>query len=275
MAVAVAPMNEQDARRPAIIPVDGGSIPAWTRGEDAPAIIFLHGWSLDHRIWRPQLADDALAARHRLVAIDRRGFGAATAPPDLGREPDDLLALLDRLAIDRAILVGQSQAGRVALQCAADHGDRLSGLVLVGAPVGGFEPAPRPEEDVPVEQYRALVREGRIDEMKRLWSRHPMIADGGGSDAPIVAMLRDYDGRDLLAPPPPPGPAIRSLGTIDTPTLVVTGGRDTAWRRLVGDAIAYALPKGERADLPEAGHLCNADAAAVFNRLLGDFAASI
>jgi pimeloyl-ACP methyl ester carboxylesterase len=266
-------MDGRETARP--VPVDGGDIPAWTRGEGASALLFLHGWSLDHRIWQPQVEDEALAARHRLIAIDRRGFGAASAPPDLGREAADLVALLDQFAIDRAIVVGQSQAGRVALQFATDHADRLSGLVLVGAPVGGFEPVPRPEEDVPVDRYRALVRDGRIDEMKRLWSRHPMIADGGGSDAPIVAMLRDYDGRDLLAASPPAGPDIRQLGRIEVPALVVTGGRDTAWRRLVGDAIAYALPRGERADIPDAGHLCNADAPATFNRLLGDFARSI
>jgi len=268
-------MDDQDVVPPISIAVDGGEILAWICGAGDPAIVLMHGWTLDHRVWHPQLDDAALTARHRLVAVDRRGFGRSSAPPDLGREAADLLALLDRLEIARAILVGQSQAGRVALQTALDHGDRVAGLVLVGAPVSGFHPLPRPEEDVPVAHCRALIADGRIDEMRRLWAAHPLIANGGGDDALIGAMLHDYDGRDLLAAPSPPGPDIQQIGAIAAPALVVTGNNDTPWRRLVGDAIAYALPQGQRAHLPDAGHLCNVDAPVAFNRLLGDFTASL
>lgn len=268
-------MDDRDATAPTPIAVDGGDILAWARGTGDIAIILMHGWTLDHRVWQPQLDDAALAAGHRLVAIDRRGFGAATAPPALGREATDILTMMDRLEIARAIVVGQSQAGRVALQIALDHGDRVAGLVLVGAPVGGFHPLPRPEEDVPVALCRDLIASGRIDEMKRLWAAHPLIANGDGDNALIAAMLDSYDGRDLLAAPAPAGPDIQQIGAIAAPALVVTGDRDTPWRRLVGDAIAYALPQGRRAHLPDAGHLCNVDAPAAFNRLLGDFAASL
>lgn len=248
------------------VAVDGGAIPLFVRGAGTSALIFLHGWSLDHRIWLPQLRDDALADHHRLIAIDRRGFGVATAPPDLGREPDDLIAVLDRLSIERAVLIGQSQAGRVALQFALDHHDRLAGLVLVGAPVAGFH-LPASEEDVPVERYRALVAAGSIEAMRRAWEAHPMVADTPAA----AAILADYDGRDLLAPPPPAGPDIARIGTIEAPALVVTGERDTQWRRSVGDAAARALPRGRRAELADAGHLCNADAPQAFNMLLADF----
>lgn len=260
---------------PIPIAVEGGSVPAWVRGHGSTTILFLHGWSLDHRIWLPQLDDAELADRYRLIAIDRRGFGMASAAPDLAREIADVAALLDQLEIDRAIIVGQSQAGRVTLQCGFDLADRAAGLVLVGAPVAGFHPLPRPEEDVPVSRYRALVLEGRVEEMKRDWARHPLIAGGGTSAAPIAAMLADYDGRDLRADAPPPGPDMSVLGAIAAPMLVVVGEQDVAWRRLVGDAIAYAVPNARRAGIPGAGHLCNADAPAAFNRLLDDFAVSL
>jgi len=260
--------------RPRRLPlsVDGGEIGVWAQEDGGLPILFLHGWSLDHRIWGPQFDDDALA-RHRLIAIDRRGFGSATAPPGLDREVADAVALLDHLAVRRAIVVGQSQAGRVALRLALDHADRVAGLVLVGSPVAGFHPLPKPGEDVPVDDYRRLVAAGRLDEMKRLWAGHPMLAARRGDAALTEAILRSYDGRDLLAPPPPPGPDIAGLGAIAVPSLVVTGDGDTAWRRLVGDAIAYALARGERAGIPAAGHLCNRDAPAAFNRLLARFAA--
>jgi pimeloyl-ACP methyl ester carboxylesterase len=257
------------------IAVEGGEVAAWTTGANKAALIFLHGWTLDHRIWTPQFEDGTLAARHRLVAIDRRGFGVSSAPPDLDREASDVITVMDRLSIARAVIVGQSQAGRVALRLALDHGKRIAGLVLAGAPVAGFHPAVRTADDIPVDHYRALVRAGRIDEMKALWARHAMIATTGADQALIAAQLRDYDGRDLLAAPAPPGPDIQRIGAIQIPAMVVTGARDTAWRRLVGDAMAYALPHGRRAEIPAAGHLCNVDAPARFNRLIATFAASL
>ena len=60
-------------------------------------------------------AERHLADRFRLVAIDRRGFGRSTAPPDLNREVADLVAVRDALGLDRMVLVGMSQGGRVAL----------------------------------------------------------------------------------------------------------------------------------------------------------------
>jgi pimeloyl-ACP methyl ester carboxylesterase len=268
-------LNALPASPPISVEVDGGIVPAWTAGAGGPALIFLHGWSLDHRIWRPQLDDPALAARCHMVAIDRRGFGTATVPFDLSREPADIVALMDRLAIDRAVVIGQSQGGRSALRFAIEHGDRTAGLVLVGSPVGGFLPLPRPEEDVPVAQFRALVADGRLDELKRRWAAHPLITTGQADPALTAEILRDYDGRDLLAPLPLPGPDIGELGAIDTPALVVTGDQDMAWRRLVGDAMAYALPRSQRAGIPAAGHLCNADAPGAFNGLLRAFVAGL
>ncbi|BBE34336.1 alpha/beta fold hydrolase [Sphingosinicella microcystinivorans] len=258
------------------VDVEGGQIPLSTHGAGASAILFLHGWTLDHRIWQPQFDDQALAQSFRLVAIDRRGFGASKAPPDLDREPEDIIAVLDHLDVDRVILVGQSQAGRAALRFANQHPGRTAGLVLVGSPIGGLEPGPAPGEDVPLEHYRALATADRLDEMKQLWAAHPMIQGGSGTThAPMAAMLANYTGQDLLAPAPQPGPDIGGLGAITAPALVITGTHDTAWRRRVGDAIAVALPHGTRAEIPEGGHLCNADAPAAFNRLLSRFAESV
>lgn len=258
------------------IEVNGGQVPMWTHGRGSGVILFLHGWTLDHRVWQPQFDERALAQRFRLAAIDRRGFGASSAPPNLDLELTDLVAVLGHLDVERVILVGQSQAGRAALRFAHHHASRIAGLVLVGSPVGGFEPGPAPGEDVPLAHYRALAAAGHIDEMKRLWAAHPMMRGGSGNNhAPIAAMLGDYTGRDLVAPPPEPGPDIRDLGAIAVPALVVTGRHDTAWRRRVGDAIAGALPHGTRAEIPDGGHLCNADAPAAFNRLLSRFAQSL
>ena len=88
------------------VSVDGGTLPIWMAGEGAP-VILLHGWTLDHRMWTPQIA--GLAPDHFLVMPDRRGCGRASAPSDLMREADDVIAIADFLGFDRFALVGLSR----------------------------------------------------------------------------------------------------------------------------------------------------------------------
>lgn len=254
--------------------VDGGEILLETRGQ-GPPILLLHGWSLDRRIWRPQL--DGLSHRFRLIAQDRRGFGESTAPPSLEQEIDDLRRLCEALGLSRMLLVGMSQGGRVALHFARTHPELLAGLVLQGAPLDGFEPQPHGADAIPLDHLTQLAREGRIVEMRAMLRRHPLMRGGAPElDAALAEFIDDYDARDLLAGAPHGlAPMAGALGAIAVPTLVITGTHDTPWRRLVGDALAYGIPGARRATIPGGPHLCNFTHAADYNRLLADFAATL
>jgi 3-oxoadipate enol-lactonase len=178
-----------------------------------------------------------------------------------------LLRLRDALGLDRMILAGMSQGGRIALHFALKHPGAVAGLVLQGAPLDGFFPAPSKDEAIPLADYAALVRAGRLDEMKARWAAHPLME--GRADA-----LGGYEGRDLLAGEAPLPPIAGRLGEIAAPTLVVTGKDDIAWRQLVSDALAYGLPNARRARLP-GGHLCNISHPGPYNDLVASFAAGI
>ena len=229
-------------------------------------MLLLHGWALDRSAWAPQRA---LADRFRLILPDRRGFGRSTAPPDLAAETDDLLILCDRLGLERPVLVGMSQGGRIALQFALACPERIAGLILQGTPLAEFLPGPSGEDEVPIAAYRKLVRDGRIGEMKSLWARHRLMQ---GVDA--AELLAGYEGRDLLADSGPAVPLAAALGEIAAPALVVTGERDTTWLQLVADALAYGLPNSRRVRLP-GGHLCNITHPGPFNALVAAFAAEV
>jgi pimeloyl-ACP methyl ester carboxylesterase len=159
-----------------------------------------------------------------------------------------------------------SQGGRVALQFALAYPDRVAGLILQGAPLNDFLPPRRGEDIVPIDAYRALVREGRIAEMKRDWGGHALMR---GVDS--AQLLAGYDGRDLLAPAGPAAPIAGSLGEIDSPALVVTGSSETPWLDLVGDALAYGLANARRARVP-GGHLCNWSHPQPYNEMVDEFA---
>ena len=157
---------EMEAAR---IAVEGGDLfCAYAGPGDArrPALLFLHGWTLDHRMWRPQL--EALSSTHLVLCPDRRGFGRSTAPAAIEHEAEDTARMLDHFDARRAIIVGMSQACRVALEFALQFPDRTQGIVLQGARTG----APETKPEIPISEYAALVRSGNLDEMKRCWSGH-------------------------------------------------------------------------------------------------------
>ena len=255
------------------IAVDDGSIQVEIAGS-GPPIVLLHGWALDRRVWRAQV--ETLASRYRLVAVDRRGFGRSTAPPDLARELDDLVAIQRTLQLGRMTLVGMSQGGRVALQFALAYPERVAGLVLQGAPLDGFLPEPRGDDAIPITAYAGLVRDGRIDRMRRLWAAHPLMRAPAALRHEVGELLDAYEGRDLRDDASPMLSSIAGeLEAIFAPALVVTGERDTRWRQLVGDAIAYGIPNSRRAVVAEGEHLCNLTHPQAFNELLAGFVAGI
>ena len=88
---------------------------------DGPPILFIHGWSQNHLCWDKQY-ESALRDEFRLVAFDLRGHGMSEAPPGPGHYTDDrlwaddLAAIIGRLGLERAVLVGWSYGAFVDLR---------------------------------------------------------------------------------------------------------------------------------------------------------------
>jgi pimeloyl-ACP methyl ester carboxylesterase len=116
----------------------------WEWPGDGPATLLLHGIGNYGRYW--DFFADAVAGRLRLVAPDARGHGESGRPTD-GYAPQDFVAdavaVLDALAIERAIVVGHSMGGTHAIRLAAVHPERVARLVVVDA---GPEPMPEGSE---------------------------------------------------------------------------------------------------------------------------------
>lgn len=251
------------------IAVAGGEIACahMGRASAAPALLLLHGWTLDHRMWAPQMR--AFAGERLALALDRRGFGASSAPADLSREAEDIAAVLDHFSVARAVIVGMSQAGRVALDFTLRYPERAAALVLQGAPLAGVMPGPDESETIPIVEYAALARAARLDEMKRRWLAHPLMrTHSPAATRAARAMLDAYEGRDLAAISYPRDAEAHDLARIKAPALIITGALDPPWRRRASDALARALPEATRAEIAEAGHLCNLDRPEAYNAAL-------
>ena len=110
-----------------------------------PALLFVHGFPLDHTMWRAQL--DHFAADFHVIAPDLRGFGASSPGPDVGsvsmeQFADDCARLLDALGVQTEVtFCGLSMGGYVAWQFARKYPQRLARLVLCDTRAAADTPA--------------------------------------------------------------------------------------------------------------------------------------
>jgi len=116
--------------------VEGGRLYVEAAGA-GPALVLIHGSSVDLRMWDEHAA--GLADTYRIIRYDLRGLGRSEPPAAPYRMSADLRAVLDHLDVAAAAVVGFSTGGSVAAEFAATNPKRTTALVLVGAVV---EPDP-------------------------------------------------------------------------------------------------------------------------------------
>jgi pimeloyl-ACP methyl ester carboxylesterase len=113
-------------------------------GGDGPPVVLSHGYLMDHSMFDAQVA--ALAPRYRVITWDERGFGGTRAdgPFTYWDSARDVLALLDHLGIERAVLGGMSHGGFLSLRAALLAPDRVRALILIDSQAGLEDPAVAP-----------------------------------------------------------------------------------------------------------------------------------
>jgi pimeloyl-ACP methyl ester carboxylesterase len=110
---------------------DGARLEYVVEGEGEPAIVFVHGWCSNLRHWDPQA--EHFASRHRVLRLDRRGYGRSPAPAsysfDLDREAADIAQLAASLSIRDAVVVGHAGGVPTAIAVAAGYPELVRALV--------------------------------------------------------------------------------------------------------------------------------------------------
>jgi pimeloyl-ACP methyl ester carboxylesterase len=237
-------------------------------------VVFVHGWTLDLEVWNLQAR--ALSAALRVIRLDRRGFGLSQGAPSPAADPLDLRALLDRLAIPRAAIVGASQGARAALVFAIDYPERVTALVLDGPPDALRDDGNGGDGDLALDELRDVARTSGMAGFRRVWAGHPFMrlrtADTEAR-ALLAAVLSRYPGKDLAcaAGPRAPAPGADELARLDAPVLVVNGECDTPQRTRAGERLCQALPNANRVVIAGAGHLPNLDDPRAYNDAILDF----
>lgn len=237
---------------------------------DKPALVLLHGFALDSRMWRRQV--EAFSEDFRVVTIDLPGFGPQAR--ELG-EVDAAAAVeqaLDAARIVAAHFVANSFGAAVAADFALQHPARVRSLSLVGPILLGRRTG--------IEAWSrcvALAAEGDRATAAEIWLDDPLF-EGVRTDEDLFEELRqivlDYGGGHWTGKvtakwsQPDPVPALKKL---DIPALVVSGEMDIPSFIQMAEGYARALPRARREIIQAAGHLPNIERPDEFNAMLREF----
>jgi pimeloyl-ACP methyl ester carboxylesterase len=232
---------------------------------DGPSVLLIHGTGACVDIWGD--VPQRLSQHHRVIAYDRRGFGASSGPlaKDLDQQVADAAALLDQLGASPATVVGWSGGGVIALMLAHRHPDKVASLVLA-------EPAlhlsTHPTLSSLQMTFRNQVarrrgRQGAAAAIMYRWVTPPGTAATAFDDFPArwreqmidnaPATLREMDQQMV------PKPRRRDLASIRCPvTVMVSDLSDSAFPRVVR-FLRRARPETEVVALEGAGHTPHLD----------------
>lgn len=239
------------------------------------ALVLIHGFPLDHTLWRPQL--DGLSGAARVIAPDLRGFGnspEAAGTVTMEDHARDVKDLLDHIGIERAVIGGLSMGGYVALAFAELFPGALEGLILCNTRAAA--------------DGEGAKRMREITALKALNGGMPEIAKGMVARlvSPRSAAQHPGLGRyleDMMARQSPAGVAASSrgmairpdrtplLGRLHVPALVITGGEDTLIAPDESRDMAAQLPDRELVVIPGVGHLSCQEGPVEFNKAVRAF----
>lgn len=221
-------------------------------GQGAP-VVFLHGFPFDHTIWTPLVPH--LQQRARLIMPDLRGHGNSPAPVGVYRMRDmaeDVVCLLDKLKIERAVLVGHSMGGYVSLAFAHAYPGRLAGLGLIATQAGADTPERRQAR---LRTASQVLRKGTKLVVNQMINRL----------TPDTRLLQPLAELMLRARPEGVAGSLRGmaerpnmegvLSGIGVPAVVIAGDKDDLLPSEAMQTMAQMLPKGWLVEIAGAGHM--------------------
>ncbi len=253
------------------MPVHGASNTGFDDRGQGPALVLLHPFPFSRGIWSG--VGDALAAHHRVIAVDAPGFGESPLPAggaSIAVQADRVAALLDGLGIARAAVLGMSMGGYTALAFAIQHPERTAALVLCDTRADADPPAMRAARDGAIARIRDLGVDaylpGSIPRLlspqapPALWAH--LLARAEDRAASLIAgieALRDRPDR------------MGQLAGLRCPALVVRGAGDQVTPPEAMQALAGGIAGAQLVTLPRAGHLSHIEAPGAFLEAVGPF----
>jgi pimeloyl-ACP methyl ester carboxylesterase len=271
---------------PHAIADDGVKLYYEATGKGTP-VIFVHEFAGDMRSWEPQLRH--FGRRYHAIAFNARGYPPSDVPEDVGlysqnRAADDIAAVLDHIGQDAAHIVGLSMGGFATLHYGFRHAARARSLTVAGCGYGA-EPDKRAAFRAEVAAIVAFIRTEGMDAFAARYAFGPTRVQFENTDprgfAEFQAQLAEHSAvgsantqLGVQGARPSLWELTDQMAALRVPTLVLTGDED--WPCLQPALLMKrTIPTAALAVMPNCGHGINLEDPAEFNRIVGDFLATV
>jgi len=241
------------------------------RGRKPTPLVFLHGFTLDCRMWYPQA--DFFKNDYRVVLMDARGHGLSEAPlSGYGRADrvEDLHDFVEALKIEKMHLIGLSMGGSTAIGFALKYQGYLKSLTLVSTGAAGYKIGGK------ISALDKLAKEKGLAAVKKRWKEMSLVY----YDEPqqetrdwLEKMMDEHSGAVWMDPMRglyPPAVDLDHVHTIAVPTALFAGSEDQVFVRLAGE-LRERIPGSVLRVYEGIGHMLNLEAAERFNVDLKQF----
>ena len=238
------------------------------------ALVLLHGFPLDNRMWHAQI--ERLSDHYRVIAPDLRGFGQSrrSDPFTLESLADDIHLFIEQLVAVPCVLGGLSMGGYVAQVYARKYAADLRGLILVDTKAEGDAPPAKDARNKMIELVRSSGAGPVAEELIP-----KLLAEGTRKSRPEV--VRALRGLIENCPPRTIEYALLALRdrpdlsgdlpSIGTPTLIIVGDQDAITPPSFSEAMRKAIPNGTLEVVRVAGHMAPMEQPEQVNRAIERF----
>ncbi len=267
------------------IEINGLSVHLETMGQGPLTFILLHGFGASLFSWHAVM--QPMSQFGRVIAYDRPAFGLTERPlkwsgvNPYGPEGNIslLLGLLDHFQVQKAILVGNSAGGTLAMQFTLAHPERVQALILVDPATGGsVVPAwvqilgQTPEMRHLGPLFVRYVQGNGFDIIKEAWHDPSRITQETYDGYSILLKVQNYDRAmwDFTMASRDPG-LLQHLGDFHLPILVMSGDDDRIIPTAGTIELAGELPGARLVVIKDAGHVPHEEQPAAFIQAVDSF----
>ncbi len=241
-------------------------------GEGTP-VVFLHGFPFDRHLWTDQIA--LLKEHCRVITPDLRGFGESDAPEEevysMTQYAADIITLLDILQIEKAVIVGLSMGGYIALAIAEQYPERLLGLVFsnthsakdtAAKRQGRYNTAEKTNYDgigfLVDDMLEKILSDSTLEEKRDVveYVKQMMKRQRPAGVRGALRGMAERKDRTFI------------LSEIQAPTMIIAGENDKLIPVIRAKAMAREIPHSHLEVIADTGHLPNLEQPELYNQVI-------
>ncbi|MGD0288735.1 MAG: alpha/beta hydrolase [Candidatus Binataceae bacterium] len=249
-----------------------------TYGEGTP-IVFLHPWTTNGYIWYYQIFP--FARTNKVIVVDHRGHGRSDKPQSdysIQEHARDVAAVMDVEKVDRAVLVGNSIGGMIAMQFTLDNPRRVLGELILSSGTGLGEGMPKEAAEAFAKDFEgtfSALLEGAVSAKSK--RERPEILEVMKAHFQVQSNFPKHVFDSSMADPNGVfGWNIKDrLSSIHTPTLVIAGEEDNATPVAANKFLADNIPGAKLSVVKDVGHFHQLEKPREFNAALKEFVAAL